>query len=556
MGAIRYDFRLRTSPMSTESAGSLYPTSHPPAAQPPPGPPRRRRRDVAALVLLLAVGPVTGGLGLAAAHLVAAFTTPAASPVLAVGSTVIDRTPTPLKEWAIAHFGTHDKTILVGSVLVVVLLLSTAVGPLARRRLGYGATALAALACVAAACALHRPEATATDAVPSLVAGLVAVSALVLVMGLRAHPAATSVTGPAGVPARGAWASRRTVVVLGLLAATAAALGEAGRVVIGRKAREEDVTLPAPADPAPPFPAGIDNAVPGITPFRTPSDRFYRVDTRLDVPVVDSGGWSLKIDGDVARPFEITYRELLAMPMIERDITLTCVSNSVGGPYVGGARWLGVRLADLLDRAGVGRTADQILSTDVGGMTISTPVALATDGRDAMVAVGMNGAPLPRAHGFPARLVIPGLYGFISATKWVTRLTLTTYAQHSAYWTDRGWATDAPIKIASRIDTPRALATLKPGGQVMGGVAWAQDNGGVARVEVSVDGGPWTAAHLGPTAGNDYWRQWYAPWRATPGTHSLACRVIDGAGQTQTPVRAEPFPSGASGVQTITVSVA
>ncbi|WGL51173.1 molybdopterin-dependent oxidoreductase [Nocardioides sp. BP30] len=540
--------------MSNEPAGHQYP----PPLLPAPPRPAGRRRGAFATALWLLVGPVTGGLGLAAGHLVAALTTPAASPVLAVGSTVIDRTPTSLKEWAIAHFGTHDKTILVGSVLVVVLLLSTAVGPLARRRAVYGAAALVLLAGIAAACALRRPEASAGAAVPSLVAGVVAVLALMLVLRLQARHVRPSSTGEAvgGGQTRGPRSSRRTLVVLGALAALAAALGETGRLVIARRARAEDVTLPAPAEPAPAFPAGIDRTVPGITAFRTPASRFYRVDTRLDVPVVDSDGWSLRIDGDVARPFEIDYRELLAMPMIERDITLTCVSNSVGGPYVGGARWLGVRLSDLLERAGVGHSADQILSTDFAGMTISTPLALATDGRDAMVAVGMNGAPLPRAHGFPARLVIPGLYGFISATKWVTRLTLTTYAQHSAYWTDRGWATDAPIKISSRIDTPRPLASVKRGDQVLGGVAWAQQNGGVAKVEVSIDGGPWTAAHLGPSAGNDYWRQWYAPWRATPGTHTLACRVVDGAGQTQTPVRAEPFPSGASGVQTITVSVA
>ena len=513
----------------------------------------------------LAIGPVVGGLGLAAGHLTAALTTAAASPVLAVGSTVIDHTPTSLKDWAIAHFGTHDKTILVGSVLVVVLVVSTAVGPLARRRLVYGATALGVLALVAAGCALHRPEASASAVVPSLVTGVVAIGALLAVIRRRARSGGdggrsgrTWTTGSGSGSGSGsavAPASRRTVLVLGGIAALAAAMGETGRWVIARRARAEDVTLPAPADPAPAFPAGIDRTVPGITPFRTPAGRFYRVDTRLDVPVVDSGGWSLRIDGDVAHPFEIDYDQLLAMPMIERDITLTCVSNSVGGPYVGGARWLGVRLADLLQRAGVGHTADQILSTDVDGMTISTPLALATDGRDAMVAVGMNGAPLPREHGFPARLVIPGLYGFISATKWVTRLTLTTYARERSYWTKRGWATDAPIKISSRIDTPRPLATVKAGDQVMGGVAWAQQNGGVARVEVSVDGGRWTAAHLGPSAGNDYWRQWYAPWKATSGTHQLACRVIDGAGQTQTPVRAEPFPSGASGVQSISVSV-
>ena len=505
-------------------------------------------------VVELTIGPVVGGLGLAAGHLAAAFTNPAASPVLAVGSTVIDHTPTPVKDWAIAHFGTHDKTVLVGSVLVVVLLVSTAVGPLTRRRQVYGAAALAVLALIGAGCALHRPEASASAVVPSLVTGVVAIGALLVVAGFEARSASTPISdGSSSVRSGGL--PRRTVLVLGAIAAVAAAVGETGRRVIARKARAEDVSLPVPVDPAPPFPAGVDRVVPGITPFRTPTGDFYRVDTRLDVPVIDSGNWSLRVDGDVAHPFEIGYQELLTMPMIERDITLTCVSNSVGGPYVGGARWLGVRLADLLDRAGVGHTADQILSTDVDGMTISTPLALATDGREAMVAVGMNGAPLPREHGFPARLVIPGLYGFISATKWVTRLTLTTYARERSYWTKRGWATDAPIKISSRIDTPRPLATVKAGDQVMGGVAWAQENGGVARVEVSVDGGPWTAAHLGPSAGNDYWRQWYAPWTAAPGTHQLACRVIDGAGQTQTPVRAEPFPSGASGVQSISVSV-
>jgi len=516
----------------------------------------RPRTRVLDLALRLAIGPAVGALGLAAGHLTAALTTPAASPVLAVGSTVIDHTPTPVKEWAIAHFGTHDKTILIGSVLIAVLLLATMVGPLARRRLAYGAAALGVLTLIAAAGALHRPSAGPAWVVPSLVTGLVAIAAL----ALEDRFARAATPEAPGLEVRGGSATtlettRRTALALGATVAAAAAIGETGRWAIARRSRAESVTLPAAADRAAAFPAGIDRMVPGITPFRTPIDRFYRVDTRLDLPVVDSGSWSLRIDGDVAHPYEIDYGELLAMPMIERDITLTCVSNSVGGPYVGSARWLGVRLTDVLDRAGVGGSADQILSTDVAGMTISTPLALATDGRDAMLAVGMNGEPLPRAHGFPVRMVIPGLYGFISATKWVTRLTLTTYEQRQAYWTKRGWATDAPIKISSRIDTPRPLAALKAGDQMIGGVAWAQQNGGVARVEVSIDGGPWKAAHLGPSAGNDYWRQWYAPWHATPGNHQLSCRVIDGAGHTQTAMRAEPFPGGSSGVQSISVDV-
>jgi DMSO/TMAO reductase YedYZ molybdopterin-dependent catalytic subunit len=255
----------------------------------------------------------------------------------------------------------------------------------------------------------------------------------------------------------------------------------------------------------------------------------------------------------VGREQSFSFDDLLAMPLIERDITLTCVSNDVGGPYISGARWLGVRLTDLLDRAQIGTTADQILSTDVDGMTISTPLALATDGRDAMIAVGMNGGPLPRAHGFPARMVVPGLYGFISACKWITRMSLTTYADDTAYWTDRGWATDAPIKIGSRIDTPHGLS-VKPGRTFVGGVAWAQPVG-VAAVEVQVDGGPWQRATLGPSAGHDYWRQWYLRWDAEPGSHQLACRAIDRQGRVQTPVRTTPFPEGASGIQKLVVSV-
>ena len=244
------------------------------------------------------------------------------------------------------------------------------------------------------------------------------------------------------------------------------------------------------------------------------------------------------------------------MDVIERDITLTCVSNDVGGPYVGGARWLGVRLKDVLDRAGIANTkADQLFSTDVEGFTTSTPIDLALDGRDAMIAFGMNGEPLPREHGFPARMVVPGLYGFISACKWIERITLTNYADHEAYWTQRGWATDAPIKVASRIDTPKSFEEIKSGDTFIGGVAWAQHHG-IEKVEVQIDGGAWQQARLGPSAGNDYWRQWYLPWTAKPGEHNLAVRATTKDGDVQTSARALPFPDGASGLQKIIVRVA
>ncbi|NYJ03220.1 DMSO/TMAO reductase YedYZ molybdopterin-dependent catalytic subunit [Nocardioides thalensis] len=487
------------------------------------------------------IGILCAAAGLAVGHLVAALRDVATSPVLAVGSAVIDRTPTPAKEWAIRTFGTADKPILVGSVLVGVVAFAAAAGLLARRRLRYGAAALAALAGLAGLAVLDRPTTSAADLVPTATAAAVAVLTLVLLA--RARPRDTA-------PGR-----RGFLLATGAVAALALASGGGGWLASRLRLREEDVALPAPRDPAPPFPRGLDDQVPGVTPFRTPAADFYRVDTRLDTPVVSTDGWTLTIDGDVEREVTLTFDDLLAMPMVERDITLTCVSNSVGGPYVGGARWLGVRLTDVLDLAGVGRSADQILSTDFDGMTISTPLALATDGRDALVCVGMNGAPLPREHGFPVRLVVPGLYGFISATKWLTRLTLTTYADREAYWTRRGWATDAPIKPSARIDTPRALARLDAGDVVIGGIAWAQADGGVQGVQVRVDGGPWEDAQLGPTAGDPYWRQWFHRWRAEPGSHSLAARTITADGTVQTAARAEPFPAGSSGIHELFVEV-
>ncbi len=288
--------------------------------------------------------------------------------------------------------------------------------------------------------------------------------------------------------------------------------------------------LPGPADPAPALPAGLEAKVPGITPLRTPNDAFYRVDTNLAVPRVDVDRWTLEVDGMVERPFSLTFEELAAMPLIERDITMTCVSNEVGGGYVGAARWLGVRLGDVLDRAGISGAPDQVLSTAVDGFTISTPLDVVRDGRDAMIAIGMNGTQLPEAHGFPARLITPGLYGFVGATKWLTRLTLTTYAAEQAYWTKRQWATDAPIKTSARVDTPRPLSTIKAGRTAIGGVAWAQHRG-VGRVEVRIDDGAWQQTELGPEVNIDYWRQWYLPWDAKPGLHRIAVRAIDRYGR-------------------------
>lgn len=496
-------------------------------------------------------GVVATLLGMGAAHLVAAFTGPAASPVLAVGSTVIDLTPTPVKEFAVREFGTADKPLLIGSVFLVVLVLAGVAGVLAARRPTLGLGMIAGLAMLAGAAAALRPTAGPLDVLPALVAASVGAAALWWLHRLDQPSQAGAEPSPrVDAPSR-----RGVVLATGGLAALAVTLGALGRQVASYRLGGTDVPLPAAADPAPPLPRGLESTVEDITPLQTPTADFYRIDTRLTLPRVDVEDWTLTIDGDVDEEVVLTFADLGEMRVVERDITLTCVSNEVGGPYVGGARWLGVPLRDVLDRAGIGSTkADQILCTDVDGMTISTPLSVALDGRDSLIAIGMNGQPLPRANGFPARMVVPGLYGFVSACKWITRMTLTTYDAQQAYWTERDWATDAPIRISSRIDTPRPLSDQEAGRLVVGGIAWAQGVG-IERVEVRVDGGPWREAELGPEVDDDYWRQWSWEWDAEPGQHFLSCRATGKDGEVQTAARRKPFPSGSTGIQEIAVSV-
>ena len=298
----------------------------------------------------------------------------------------------------------------------------------------------------------------------------------------------------------------------------------------------------------------------GISPFLTPNHDFYRVDTALVVPRVDATSWSLRIHGrGVTREMTLSYQDLLRMPLTERDITLTCVSNEVGGPYAGNARWIGVRLADLLTECGVkppskGGPADQLVARSVDGMTIGTPVDDVMDGRDALLALGMNGEPLPFAHGFPARMVVPGLYGFVSACKWIKELELTTFDAYDPYWVKRNWARRAPVKTESRIDTPKPFARPEPGPVMVAGVAWAQHRG-IDKVEVRVDDEPWREADLAAEDTRDTWRQWSFPWQATPGGHTLTVRATDRTGRTQTQKRTRTIPDGASGWHSVVVTV-
>ncbi len=274
--------------------------------------------------------------------------------------------------------------------------------------------------------------------------------------------------------------------------------------------------------------------------------RFYRVDTALVIPTIDVAAWRLRIHGMVDRELSLTMDELLSRPTVERVITLSCVSNPVGGRYVGNATWIGVPLRGLLEEAGIRPGADQLVSRSVDGMTIGTPTSTVMDGRDAMIAVAMNGEPLPPAHGYPARMLVPGLFGYVSATKWLTELELSTFDAYDAYWVQRGWVQEAPVITMSRIDTPRPLSRVAAGRVMVAGVAWAQHRG-IRAVEVRADGGAWQPAQLAAVPSDDTWRQWSLAWDATPGSHRLEVRATDGTGTVQTEARAEPFPSGATG---------
>jgi DMSO/TMAO reductase YedYZ molybdopterin-dependent catalytic subunit len=314
------------------------------------------------------------------------------------------------------------------------------------------------------------------------------------------------------------------------------------------------VRLPAPVGSPAAAPAGAELSVPGLARYVTDNRDFYRIDTALVLPQVDPNTWRLRIGGRVRHPMEVSFAQLLARPMVERYVTLCCVSNEVGGSLVGNARWLGVPVKDLLDEAGPEAGADQVVSRSADGWTCGTPTEVLRDGRDALLAIGMNGEPLPVAHGFPVRMVVPGLYGYVSACKWIVSMELTTFDAYDAYWVDRGWARKGPIKTQSRIDVPRRGAEVAPGPVTVAGVAWAQHRG-ISRVEVSVDQGEWREARLAETASVDTWRQWSWVWEATPGKHSLRVRATDREGGTQPGELKSIFPDGATGWHTIQVTV-
>ena len=538
-------------------------------------------------------GLVAAIVALGVTEMVAGMSRNWRSPVLDVGDRIVDNVPTFLKNFAIEQFGTNDKPILLLTIGAAVAVYAMVIGVLAfTKRLSFGLVGVALFGVIGVYMAVSsRVGGSLDDAIPTLIGVTVGAGSLYVahrlitpILSSHADEAETTEESDANADAADAdpvdvrqehptdapRASRRDLLVrsggvLGVLAVAGGAAGGVGRVLRGRFSATESRRLvsdglPTALEPLAPIPDGVSVGVDGVSPFITPNADFYRIDTALTVPQVPTETYQLGVTGMVDNPLTLSFEDLINRRVEEHDITLTCVSNTVGGELVGNARWLGVRLDELLDDAGVQRGATQVVGRSVDGYTCGFPIEAATDGRNALVAFGMNGEALPLEHGFPVRLIVPGLYGYISATKWLTEIELTTFEDFESYWVPRGYADRAPIKLMSRIDSVDGLGTLTTGDDgtaAIGGVAWAQTRG-ISGVEVSIDGGDWQAAEMGDALNDDTWRQW--AFRFTPaGTDrtrtTITCRAIDGEGMIQTDDRAEPLPNGASGQHNIVVFV-
>jgi DMSO/TMAO reductase YedYZ molybdopterin-dependent catalytic subunit len=517
-----------------------------------------------------AAGAVSAAVALAVGELVASLLSSPVSLVTAVGSEFVDRFAASLKDLAVALFGTNDKVALVIGIVVVSVVLGAVIGVLDRTWRLAAPVGFGAFGMLGAWALASDPQGSLAVAVVSAASAVVAgVGALWALRraGVRraarpdAHPAST---GPAtdrpASPGRSGTVTldrRSFALALGGLLVVAGTGGLAARAVRAGgsvDASHRRAVLPR-ATRTTPLPAEQPFAVTGLSPYVTPTGDFYRIDTALSTPQVASEGWRLRITGMVDQPVELTYDDLLALDSVEAPVTIACVSNEVGGGLVGTAVWQGVPLAALLERAGVRPEATQIVGRSVDGFTAGFPTTVALDGRTALVAYAMNGEPLPADHGHPARLIVSGLYGYVSATKWLEEIELTTWESFDGYWVPRGWSKTGPIKLQSRIDVPRADASLVAGSQPIAGVAWAPDTG-VERVEVQVDDGPWRTARLGATASSDTWVQWFLEWDADPGDHEIRVRATDTSGRTQTADVTDPAPDGATGWHTRRAHVA
>jgi DMSO/TMAO reductase YedYZ molybdopterin-dependent catalytic subunit len=482
------------------------------------------------------------------------------NPLIVVGSLVIDLAPPGAKSFIISIFGTNDKVFIIVLLFVLVLVLAVVVGILQRRRPPFGYTLYLLVVLVALLAATTRANASIADVLPTVGGALFGTLVLrVLLRRLEAWRLAATrkpARSKSGVPL----VERRSFLQLAVgLGVASLVVGAGAQLVTSTTsavaAVRKKIVLPKPSVTAPPIPASAELTVPGISPYIVPAAEFYRIDTALQVPSIDPTTWKLKIGGMVEKEIEITFAELLKLPLEEHIVTLTCVSQEVGGNLIGNALWLGYPIRHLLARAKPTAGADMVLSTSIDGFTAGTPLSvLQDDGTAAILAVAMNGDPLPLEHGFPVRMVVPGLYGYVSATKWLVELTVTTFAKDQGYWTPRGWSAMGPVKLSSRIDTPQDGRTVSAGTVAIAGVAWHQ-HVGIAKVQVQIDDGGWQDAMLATVVTVDSWLQWSFAWSATKGNHKIAVRAIDEKGQVQTSALADPAPNGSTGLHTIEVSV-
>ncbi len=494
-------------------------------------------------------GIVAGGVALGATELLAGLVAGAPSVVLEIGAFLISLQPPGAKQIVVDLFGLADKLALNVAIVVGALVLAAVLGIVARYHRPWTTAGFAGIAILGLFASLRDPLVDALLAVLAAVIGVVVANA---VLGWLLRLATPS--GTAEMPD---WGRRRFLGTSMGVAALAVAGGGIGRVLLNSRADAAPTatSIPPAVDPVAALPAGASLAVDGITPIVVPNRAFYRIDTQLLTPRLDVGTWKLDVDGMVDHPFSLTYPELLAMEMHEEYVTIACVSNEVGGELVGNALWKGVRLRELLDRAGVQAGATQVVGHAFDGWTAGFPTAwLDQSDRQALVAVAMNGEPLPAEHGFPARLIVPGLYGYVSATKWLTKIGLTTLEAFDGYWIPLGWAKKAPILTQSRIDIPQRGNSVRAGQVPVAGVAWAPDRG-ISRVEVQVDNGSWAEAQLSAPISDATWVQWLYKWSATPGSHILSVRATDGDGEVQTDTITRPPPDGARGHHTISVNV-
>ena len=506
-------------------------------------------------IRLAFAGAVAVGAALALGELLAGVVPGVPSPLLAVARFIVDVQPPGAKDFVVGIFGEADKVAFQAFIVLVGLAIGAALGMLSPRRPALAAAILGAFTAAGFAASLRDPD--VSPALSAATAGIEAVAGIWLLRRLVAMAALSSPSGTAAMPD---WTRRSLIRTGGAIALGSVALGSVGRLLLERqRAPATPGDIPVAAAPAS-LPGGADLATAdlskaGLTPIVVPNNRFYRIDTAFIPPSVDRDTWSLRVHGMVDREVTLTYAELVALPIVEQYVTIACVSNTVGGKLVGNAKWTGVRLRDVLDMAGVQSNADQLIGESVDGFTAGMPVDWVMDlARTPMIAVAMNDAPLPREHGYPARLIIPGLYGYVSATKWLASLELTRFDQVDGFWIPLGWAQKAPVLTQSRIDVPRDGAGVAAGHVAVAGVAWAMDRG-ISKVEVRVDDDDWAKAKLSTPISKATWVQWLYDWDARAGAHTIEVRATDGAGAVQTDQHSDPAPDGARGHQVIRVNV-